>query len=283
MKAVVLGAGGQLGQCFKALQQTTSQLEYEFYERSSMDISQKEDFRQLDPSSVDVLINCAAYTQVDKAESEREAAHRINVAGVQNLANYAARHGIPVVHFSTDYVFASAAGPIGESHPIQPINYYGQTKWEGEEVLRRSGVPHLIIRTSWLYSEYGHNFVKTMLRLSRDRSEISVVDDQTGSPTYARDLAAAVNDLLPAMLDSNTSPWGTYHFANGGSTTWYGFAKKILKDQSIQVMPIPTSSYPTPARRPVYSVLDSSLFEQTFGWKIPEWEDALERCLRELG
>ena len=195
MKVAVLGAEGQLGQCFGAISRHSS-VDYLFYNRSVIDISEPFTFGILVDHGIDMVVNCAAYTQVDKAETDREQAYRINVEGPKNLGQYAFRNNLPVIHFSTDYIFAPASEPIGESHPIQPINFYGQTKWEGEEALRSSGATSCIIRTSWLFSEFGHNFVKTMLRLSESRTEITVVNDQTGSPTYARDLAEAVDDAL---------------------------------------------------------------------------------------
>lgn len=283
MRAVVLGANGQLGLCFADLHRQGSEVEYLFYGRTQLDISDPEAYRVLDEESFDVLINCAAYTQVDQAETERELAYRINVKGPEWMGQYAAQRGVSVIHISTDYIFAPASSPIDETHPIQPINYYGQTKWEGEEALRLSGARHLILRTSWLYSEHGHNFVKTMLRLAKDRPEISVVDDQTGSPTYARDLAEVIDHIILHAPDWASSVWGTYHFANKGAVTWYQFACEILKSHKVNVVPIPTSFYPTPASRPAYSVLDSGLFETTFRWAIPDWKEALERCLSRLG
>lgn len=282
MKAVVLGANGQLGRCFADLHRQGSEVDYLFYGRTQLDVSDPAAYRVLDEQSFDILINCAAYTQVDQAETEREQAYRINVHGPQRMGQYAVRRGVPVIHISTDYIFAPASRPIDESHPIRPINYYGQTKWKGEQALRLSGARHLILRTSWLYSEHGHNFVKTMLRLAEDRPEISVVDDQTGSPTYARDLAEAIDHIISLRPGGDASIWGTYHFANKGAVTWYRFAHEILKHHMVNVLPIPTSSYPTPASRPAYSVLDSGFFEATFGWPIPDWKDALERCLSRL-
>lgn len=282
MTAVVLGANGQLGRGIADLYRQGSDVEYLFYGRDQLDVSDPEAYRKLDEYSIDVLINCAAYTQVDQAETDQERAYQVNLKGPEQLGQFAARRGIPVIHFSTDYIFAPASSPIDESHPIRPVNYYGQTKWEGEEALRQSGARHLIIRTSWLYSEHGHNFVKTMLRLAQNRSEISVVNDQTGSPTYARDLAEAIDHIISHFNEWDSSVWGTYHFANKGAVTWYQFACEILKHYKVNVLPIPTSSYPTPANRPAYSVLDSSLFEATFRWNIPQWKESLGVCLSRL-
>lgn len=279
MNIAVLGAEGQLGQCFRAISRHSS-VDYHFYNKNTVDITNPFTFGILEDHGIDLVINCAAYTLVDKAETDREQAYRINVEGPKKLGQYAFRNNLPIIHFSTDYIFAPASKPIGESHPIQPINFYGQTKWEGEEAFRDSGATSCIIRTSWLFSEFGHNFVKTMLLLSENRTEISVVNDQTGSPTYARDLAEAIDDALGRF--GKNFPSGTFHFANKGPTTWYDFACEILRNRKTIVHPIPTSSYPTPAQRPIYSVLDVSHFEKTFEWEISNWKDALRRCMERI-
>lgn len=283
MKIVVLGAGGQLGRCFQSLQERNNNRQYLFFDRSDFDVSDPDAYRGvLDDIAPDVLINCAAYTKVDLAETEKEEAYKVNVLGPKYGAEYGARNDIPLIHISTDYVYGLATSSIPETHEIAPVNYYGQSKWEGEKEINRSGCQHLIIRTSWLYAIYGNNFVKTMLRLSENRDEINVVSDQIGSPTYAADLAEAVDHILHTSNDVNSIPWGTYNFANKGAVSWYEFAREILKDKPVFVNPIPTTDYPTPAERPKYSVLDVSLFEETFGWPIPEWKDGLKRCMKKI-
>lgn len=281
MKIAVFGANGQLGQCFQRIQKIKGDRNYQFYGKSDFDISEPEDYKKLD-DEIDVLLNCAAYTRVDQAESERKIAYKVNVSGPKILAEYGEKHHIPLVHISTDYVYGPASQPINESHEIAPINYYGQTKWQGEEAVRQSTDRYWILRTAWLYSEYGHNFVKTMLRLAENREGINVVDDQTGSPTYAGELAMAIDHILHASPDLDDLSWGTYNFAHKGAVTWYEFAQNILADKPVAVHPITTKEYPTPADRPKYSVLDSSLFEKTFQWTLPDWKVGLRQCLRRL-
>ncbi len=281
MNIAVFGANGQLGRCFRDVSREST-LCYTFYNKDQFDISDPFSFTELNPPDIDVLINCAAYTAVDQAEEDRSTADRINVTGAKMLADFGVLHNIPLIHFSTDYVYGSAREPISEDQKINPVNYYGQSKWNGEEEIRKSGVSHLIIRTSWLYSEYGHNFVKTMLRLAIQNDKIKVVHDQTGSPTYAQDLARAVDQILRSADDDLELPWGIYNFANHGAITWHRFAVEILKDKAVLVKPIPTSDYPTPAVRPAYSVLDPSKFEHAFGIDIPQWQESLERCMEKI-
>ncbi len=282
MKIVVFGANGQMGQCFQYLQRSKIDRDYQFFEKSNFDISDPDAYSTLDGVGIDVILNCTAYTKVDQAESEREIAYKVNVSGPKLLAEYGEKHHIPLIHFSTDYVYGPATKPIRESHDIAPVNYYGQSKWEGEEVIRQGTKRHLILRTSWLYSEYGHNFVKTMMRLAENRNEINVVDDQTGSPTYGGELALAIDHILHTTSDLDILSWGTYNFAQKGAVTWYEFARNILAEKSVAVHPITTDKYPTPAKRPNYSVLDSSLFEKAFHWDLPDWKVGLGQCLRRL-
>lgn len=282
MNVLVLGGSGQLGHCFQELAQSQNRINYKCWDRSRFDIGAPESMQLLQPEEIDLILNCAAYTQVDRAETEREEAYRSNVTGPALLAKWGKDHDIPLIHFSTDYIFSPATEPIPEDYPVDPVNYYGRTKWVGEEAIRESGVRHLIFRTSWLYSEFSHNFVKTMLRLAGQFPEIKVVDDQTGSPTYARDLASAIDRILPE-LNNNAFPWGTYHYANRGATTWFGFAREILKNKNVKVRPIPTVDFPTPATRPKYSVLDTSRFRDTFRQEIPGWKESLKACMERMG
>lgn len=236
-----------------------------------------------------LVVNASAYTAVDKAESEPEAAFRVNAEGPARLAHICAAAGVPLIHLSTDYVFGGTGNsPRFESDPIQPAGVYAASKAAGEAAIRDSLERHLILRTSWVYDESGQNFLRTMLRLAATRDEIGVVDDQRGSPTYAGDLAGAILDLAtlpPAVLERS---WGTYHLTNAGETTWAGFAREIfalagaLGLATARVKPITTAEYPTPAARPAYSVLDNGKIARAFGIRLPPWQDALGRCLMGL-
>lgn len=229
------------------------------------------------------IINCAAYTAVDRAESEPRACRKVNALAVANIADSAARHGAKVVHISTDYVFDGTAHlPYRETDTPHPLGVYGVTKREGElALLERCPEDSVILRTAWLYSPHGSNFVKTMLRLGSERENLRVVADQIGSPTSATDLAAAVTAVITAP------EWhpGIYHFTNQGVASWYDFAKAIHRIGNIsgcRLEPTDTAGYPTPARRPAYSVLDKSLFLSTFAMDIPHWEESLVRCIRRI-
>ena len=233
---------------------------------------------------IDAIVNCAAFTNVDAAESEPEQAERLNAQAPENLALAMKEVGGLLVHISTDYVFGGEPEdtPLREDHPCAPTSVYGRTKLHGEEAIRRMGCRHVIIRTAWLYSEYGKNFVKTMLRLSAERPQIKVVSDQIGTPTYAGDLAAAVLTILSTVA----VPAGTYHFSNEGSCSWYEFACEIVRQaqdgRACEILPCRSDEYPSPVRRPAYSVLDKTLIRETFGLRIPHWTESLRRCLSVL-
>ncbi len=238
-----------------------------------------------------LLINCAAYTAVDKAESESEAAFAANRDGPANLADECAKLGIPLIHISTDYIFNGRSDRCyKEEDAADPINIYGLSKWQGEEAVRSRISEHVIVRTSWLYGARGQNFVKTMLRLGAEREELKVVSDQYGCPTWSFDLAACLVRIAErAILSSKKVPWGAYHFCGAGITTWYTFASAILDEarrrqscRIARVMPVPTSSYPTVAVRPQYSGLDCSKIEASFGIVPPPWEKSLARLMDEL-
>lgn len=228
--------------------------------------------------NIDTIINCAAYTAVDKAEDDADLAAKINTVGPHNLA----KSGAKVVHVSTDYVFdGTGHKPYQPEDEAHPISVYGKTKLAGEnEVLKYADVA-VIIRTAWLYSPYGNNFVKTMRRLGAERESLNVVADQIGTPTYAADLAKAIAQILPQMSAANK---GVYHFTNEGVCSWYDFARKImeLSGLSCKVNPIPSSAYPTKATRPFYSVLDKSKIKETFNITIPHWEEGLKQCLKQF-
>jgi dTDP-4-dehydrorhamnose reductase len=234
----------------------------------------------------DAVIIAAAYTAVDKAESEEALAHIVNGEAPGAIAAAAADRGVPVVHFSTDYVFnGEKDGFYDEGDPTCPINAYGRSKLSGEEKVRAANPRHLILRTSWVYSAHGANFLRTMLRLS-SREEVKVVSDQAGCPTAAGDLASALVRLLPAIL-AKEAPWGIYHLAGGGSTSWYGFAEAIFAEAASHGVARPrnvaiaTSDYPTPARRPQNSRLSSARFERTFGFALPDHRSALPTVVAE--
>jgi dTDP-4-dehydrorhamnose reductase len=234
-----------------------------------------------------VVVNAGAYTAVDDAESERDLAFAVNAAGAGRLARACAEAAAPLIHISSDYVFdGRASRPYREDHPIAPLSAYGASKAEGEAKVRAAGGQHVILRTSWLYSETGRNFLTTMLRLGRERPELAIVDDQTGSPTYAADVATTIAHIVETVLDRpRDDVWGTFHFASAGSTTWFGFAAEIfaraeaLGWRTPRLKPITTAEYPTPARRPAYSVLDTGRIAKVFGVVPPDWRDALGRCM----
>lgn len=273
---VITGAGGQLALSFEKIVGSSS--DFLFLSKDQLDITDKNAvalfFKENTPK---ILINTAGYTQVDKAEIESEKAFRINAEGVKNLAESCVEHGCKLIHFSTDYVFDGKANtPYNESDHPNPQTVYGQSKWAGEQAILESGLQEFaIIRTSWLYSEYGHNFYKTMLRLGETHTSLKVVNDQQGCPSYAPDLAQTVLEILPKL---NTLTSGIYHFCNHGSTTWYDFVKAIFEEKNIKIdiTPIATKDYPTAAQRPLYSVLDTRKIIRTFGIQIPDWRDRLE-------
>ena len=236
---------------------------------------------------IDWIINCTGYTAVDKAEDEEQQADLVNAAGVENLGRIAAAVNARVIHVSTDYVFdGRASSPYREDAMIAPRSAYGRTKARGEQLLAQAVKTHFIVRTAWLYGTHGKNFVATMLRLMNERDEVSVVDDQRGSPTYTRDLASAIATIVE--LDSRT--YGIYHFTNEGETTWHSFASAIYESgrtrglvrHACRIKPIRTDQYPTRAVRPAYSVLSKDKIRETFGLVIPEWQDGLYRYLDEL-
>ncbi len=234
---------------------------------------------------MEYVINCAAYTAVEKAETDPDKAYEINCTGVENLAKAAKRHPLRIIHISTDYVFDGlAAMPYKETDHPQPLSVYGRTKLAGENILKQTTPDWITLRTSWLYSEYGSNFVKTMLRLMNERDELQVVDDQRGTPTYAGDLAEMIVHVLQFSEEKEWKP-GLYHFSNSGETTWYGFAAKIKElssNTSCVIHPVTTAEYKTEASRPAYSVLDKSKIKSAFQVVIPQWEDSLARCLKNL-
>lgn len=280
---MITGAYGQLGNALKRELAGDSSLETIFTDVDTLDITDPTALnRFFDDNPVDMVINCAAYTAVDRAESDDLKAAAINTGAVGNLGQAAAKHGMKVIHVSTDYVFSGEGfRPYEENDEPYPQSIYGRTKLEGEGLLTSFSNNAMIIRTAWLYSEFGNNFVKTMLRLSDERDEINVVSDQIGTPTYAGDLAHAIHEVIQ---HERWQP-GIYHFTNEGVASWYDFTKAIFEiaGKKTKVNPIRTSQYPTPAKRPLYSVLSKDKIKRNHGIEIPYWRDSLCRCLSELG
>lgn len=285
MKIIVTGSNGQLGRSIKDSAASTAD-EYLFYDVEELDIT--------DPDSVmnvmgrekpDVIINCAAYTDVERAEDDEARAEAINASGPENLAAAAAATGATLIHVSTDYVFGGNTGntPRAEDEPVNPTGVYGVTKLHGEEAVARSGCEYIIIRTAWLYSEYGRNFVKTMLRLTAEREELNVVCDQAGTPTYARDLADAIVGIVEFRAYSGNT--GIYHYSDEGIASWYDFTCAIAAmagHDGCRIRPCRSAEYPSRVVRPPYSVLDKSKFKATFKVEIPWWADSLKRCINNL-
>ncbi|MDB5151193.1 MAG: dTDP-4-dehydrorhamnose reductase [Mucilaginibacter sp.] len=279
---LVFGASGQLGQCLKkvaALKGITSIIFPPEPEANILDTDLlAKVFEQYKPA---YAINCAAYTAVDKAEDDIELARKINKTGAANLAVQCKAHGAALVQISTDFVFAgNNPNPLTEDDIAEPISVYGLTKLEGEQDVAAILPQHFIIRTSWLYSEFANNFVKTMLKLGAERDELKIIADQIGTPTYAIDLAGAILDIII----SGSENYGIYHYSNEGVTSWYDFAKGIfdVSGTEVNVFPIRTSEYPTKATRPAYSVMDKAKIRNTFGLQIPYWRDSLIVCINAL-
>lgn len=279
---IVFGASGQLGQCLKRITETENIPDVLFPSEESANILDVQKIEELfithQPSYV---INCAAYTAVDKAEDETDLARKINKDGALNLANACKAHQATLVHVSTDFVFeGNVPRLLTEEDEANPINIYGITKLEGEQDIINITDQYFIIRTSWLYSEYGNNFVKTMLKLGHDRDELKVIADQVGTPTYGIDLAAAILNIIA----SGKKTYGIYHYSNEGVASWYDFAKAIfdLSATSVNLLPINTSGYVTKAVRPAFSVMDKTKIKNEFGIAIPYWRDSLARCINIL-
>lgn len=281
-KILVTGADGQVGREFRELESRFPQHHFLFCSRSTMDISDpaqvKETFAGFQP---EYCVNCAAYTAVDKAETEQDRAFAINAVAVRHLAAACSAHQTRLVHISTDYVFdGNGTQPYKEDHPTRPVNIYGQSKLQGEEEAMKAASGAVVIRTSWVYSTYGNNFVKTMLRLMSSKPQINVVADQKGSPTYAPDLAEAVMRIIES---GSWSP-GIYHFSNTGIISWFDFATAIrdIGGFACAVQPIATSGYPTPAKRPSYSAMNTEKISTTYRLPLKPWRESLEACLKKM-
>ncbi len=277
MVILVTGANGQLGQSLQSISGRFPEFNFVFCSSHELDITNldncKEIFLKHKP---DYCINTAAYTAVDKAETELEKAFLINTIGAKNLAEICNMHQATLLHISTDFVFdGNKSTPYNEEDIPSPTGVYGQTKLDGEKAIQSVFENYYIIRTSWVYSQFGNNFMKTMLRLATERDSLSVVNDQTGTPTNAVDLANA----LVLIIKSKKEDYGIYNYSNEGQCSWYDFAKKIFEVNNVKInlIPIPTTSFPTPAKRPKYSVLDKSKIKRVFGIQINNWEDSLKK------
>ncbi|MFI3249101.1 MAG: dTDP-4-dehydrorhamnose reductase [Rikenellaceae bacterium] len=281
-RILVTGADGQLGREMQRVAKGSSD-RYIFTDLAELDITDYEAIiRVVIDNSVDVIVNCAAYTNVDRAEDDEANADLLNNIAVGYLANAARNLGAILIHISTDYVFDGESRiPYTEGDKTSPIGVYGQTKLAGERRVQESGCTYIIIRSSWLYSKWGGNFVKTILRLSAERDSLEVVADQVGSPTYAEDLADAIGGIISRdMLDRR----GIYHYSNEGESSWYEFAKAIcsMSSRGCDIRPIESSEFPSRAKRPHYSVLDKSKFKASFEIEIPHWRESLERFITEI-
>jgi dTDP-4-dehydrorhamnose reductase len=282
MKTLVLGAFGQLGQCLKAVAAERNISFLEFPDENGGNILDvaglRALFQRVQPKYV---INCAAYTAVDKAEDEVDICRAVNRTGASNIAVLCKEFGVVMVHISTDFVFeGDIVDLLKEDDLAEPISVYGLTKLEGEQNIIANLPEHYILRTSWLYSEFANNFVKSMLRYGAERDVLSIISDQIGTPTYGVDLAGAILDII----ESGKEEYGIYHYSNEGAISWYDFAKAIFDISGTQVIvrPIPTSEYPTKATRPKFSVMDKSKFKETFEIEVPYWRDSLVKCINKL-
>ncbi|MGK4566550.1 dTDP-4-dehydrorhamnose reductase [Flavobacterium sp. 3HN19-14] len=276
MVVLVTGAGGQLGEALQFVAPDYPQMRFVFCNSSELDIANQQNCETIfDQFQPDFCINAAAYTAVDKAESESEKAFLINVTGAKNIAESCKKHRTILLHVSTDFVFDGEKDtPYSEKDATHPTGVYGQTKLDGEKAIQAVFDDYFIIRTSWVYSRFGHNFMKTMIRLGNEKESLSVVNDQIGTPTNAVDLAEA----LLAIIASGKRDFGIYNFSNEGQCSWYDFAKKIFEINKIEIdlQPIPTTAYPTPAKRPKYSVLDKQKIKSVFGIAIQNWSESLK-------
>ena len=282
MNILITGCNGQLGNEMKLLERQHPEHCFFNTDVEELDITDEQAIRAfVEENAIDGIVNCAAYTAVDKAEANEEFCRLLNAAAPGFLAAAMGSRGGWMIQISTDYVFdGTNHQPYAETDPVCPNSVYGRTKQEGEQLVQKCCSQTVVIRTAWLYSTFGNNFVKTMIRLGKEKPELGVIFDQIGTPTYARDLAVAIF----AVINKGVKP-GIYHFSNEGVISWYDFAKAIHRIAGItscHVRPLHTSEYPTPAARPHYSVLDKTKIKQTYGLEIPYWEESLETCISKL-
>ena len=290
MKILITGAQGQVG---KELVSIAKQ-HYDVISagRDELDITQEKNVTEyIESSQPDIVINAAAYTAVDKAEEDQEMAYAINRDGAKNLASACAQHNIPLLHISTDYVFnGEKTGAYSETDDVSPLGIYGDSKWQGEEAIREHLSQHIILRVAWVFGAQGNNFVKTMLRLAKDRDELNVVADQFGGPSAAKDIAKTLIQLVDIYQKEKILQWDTYHYCGTGKTNWCDFAKEIFRlsnvngliNKDIRVNAITTAEYPTLAKRPQNSMLNCEKIKNTFGIDMPDWHDGLNEVLTEL-
>lgn len=283
MNILVTGSNGQLGHSFRDIAGDSAN-RYIFTDVAELDITDRKAIdSMMQKENISVVINCAAYTNVDKAEDDFDTANLINNTAVRNLAEACKQFGATFIHVSTDYVFDGSSNvPYTEDMPLAPLGVYGVTKLHGEQAVLQSGCDYVIIRTSWLYSEYGKNFVKTMIMLTEQRDNLNVVFDQAGTPTYAGDLARAIYDIVES--GKYTANHGIYHFSNEGVCSWYDFAREIseLARTECDIRPCHSNEFPSKVNRPHYSVLDKTKIKTTFGLTIPYWKDSLRVCISNL-
>lgn len=288
-KILVTGANGQLGNEIRSVANGLSAYNFLFTDVDELDITQSLQVQKfINDNQIDAVINCAAYTAVDKAEEEIDLATKINTEAPEVCAKACAEKNIPFIHVSTDYVFnGENCRPYSESDSVNPVSVYGKTKLEGEKKAMVANVKTIVVRTSWLYSCFGNNFVKTMMRLGAERNELNVVFDQVGSPTNAADLANALIQITEKCFSEDFN-WeqmrGVYHFSNEGVCSWYDFAVEIMKINQLkcQVSPITSDQYPTPAKRPAFSVLNKTKIKSNFGVPIPHWHESLKICIDKI-
>ncbi len=288
---LVIGRTGQLADALAKLSGAKGRLRYTCIGRPDLDLLEPDTIirlvEQIDPAAI---VNAAAYTAVDRAESDVAAADRLNAEAPGHVAEIAARFELPLLHVSTDYVFdGRSKRPWTPDDPVAPLSVYGRSKASGEQHVRGNQPEHLIVRTSWLFGPIGNNFLKTMLRLAAERDMLSVVSDQTGTPTFVPDLAEGLDRMLQTVLNvDDFDGWGTYHLTNSGQTTWYGFAEDIFRQAARygvnppRLSPIASDDWPADAKRPTWSVLDTGKTANVFGIELPAWQDAVGRCLQML-
>ena len=283
MKVIITGANGQLGSCIRDLAVEHPEIEFLYSDVDELDITDYEAVEEVVLDfKPDVIVNCASYNAVDQAEDNPLEALKINGKAVQGIAGIARKHDIGLIHISTDYIFdglkGSAYSELDEPHPQSK---YAHSKFIGEQAVQTAGPSAAIIRTSWLYSEYGHNFVKTMVKLTNEKDELGIVFDQVGGPTYATDLAQAIKQIIPQYQSEHK---GIYHFSNLGVASWYDLTKSIqaINNTKCNIKPIESYEYPTKAKRPHYSVLNTKKIRDTFSLSIPYWKESLELCLQKL-
>jgi dTDP-4-dehydrorhamnose reductase len=278
-RVAVTGSNGQLGKELARIADSHPRFQFTFLSRETFPLEEPKKIKTwLDRNPADIFIHCAAYTAVDKAESEKEKVFQVNAEAPGLIASLLSKNKTKLIYLSTDYVFDGTSSiPLTELATTNPINLYGASKLEGERLVIQNNPFTQIIRTSWLYSAQGNNFVKTMIRLMKERESVSVVQDQKGSPTYGGDLAEAIIQ----MLESDHFIPGIYHYSNEGQTNWFEFAVEIKKltGSACNVLPVPSSGYPTPAKRPAYSLMDKSKIKKDYGLNIPDWQTSLAICI----